>query len=77
MSSPSELRWAIDSGEPLCKPFDPVDALRTPYRIDILQPVYFVIDSFDEMFDLAQADLLGYIKEARAMGMHAPLFEAA
>jgi phenylalanine-4-hydroxylase len=77
MSSPSELRWAIDSGEPLRKPFDPVDALRTPYRIDILQPVYFVIDSFDTLFELAQADLLGYIKEARNLGMHAPLFEAA
>jgi phenylalanine-4-hydroxylase len=71
------LRWAIDSGEPLRKPFDPVDALRTPYRIDILQPVYFVIDSFDDLFELAQADLLGYIKEARNLGMHAPLFEAA
>ena len=65
----------IESDKPLRKPFDPVDALRTPYRIDIMQPVYFVIDSFDDLFELAQADLLGYIKQARALGMHSPAFD--
>ena len=77
MSSPGELTYAVESDKPLRKPFDPVEALRTPYRIDIMQPVYYVIDSFDDLFELAQADLLGYIAEARRLGMHAPLFEAA
>ena len=75
MSSPGELVYALESEKPLRKPFDPVDALRTPYRIDIMQPIYFVIDSFDDLFELAQADLLGYIKEARALGMHEPAYE--
>ena len=35
------------------------------------------IESFDQLFDLAQSDLLGYIKEARRLGMHAPTYEAA
>jgi len=74
MSSPGELVYAVESDVPERKPFDPVDVLRTPYRIDILQPIYFVIDSFDQLFDLAQADLLGYIKEARRLGMHEPKF---
>jgi phenylalanine-4-hydroxylase len=74
MSSPGELTYAVESTVPERKPFDPVDLLRTPYRIDILQPVYYVIDSFDQLFDLAQTDLLGYIKEARRLGMHAPKF---
>ena len=74
MSSPGELVYAVESDVPERKPFDPVDVLRTPYRIDILQPIYFVIDSFDQLFDLAQADLLGYIKEARRLGMHEPRF---
>jgi len=74
MSSPSELVYAVESDKPERKPFDPVDALRTPYRIDILQPIYFVIDSFDHLFELAQSDLLGYIKEARRLGMHEPKF---
>ena len=75
MSSPGELVYALESKKPQRKPFDPVDALRTPYRIDIMQPIYFVIDSFDDLFELAQADLLGYIKEARRLGMHEPVFD--
>lgn len=75
MSSPGELLYALESDKPLRKPFDPVDALRTPYRIDIMQPVYFVIDSFHDLFELAQADLLGFIEEARRLGMHEPMFE--
>jgi len=74
MSSPGELVYAVESDKPERLPFDPVEALRTPYRIDILQPVYFVIDSFDELFELAQSDLLGHIKEARRLGMHEPKF---
>jgi phenylalanine-4-hydroxylase len=74
MSSPGELDHAVGSEVPQRKPFDPVDILRTPYRIDIFQPIYFVIDSFDQLFHLAQDDLLGYIKEARRLGMHEPAF---
>lgn len=75
MSSPGELVYAIESDKPIRKPFDPVDVLRTPYRIDIYQPIYFVIESFDQLFELAQQDLLSYIKEARHLGMHEPTYE--
>jgi phenylalanine-4-hydroxylase len=77
MSSPGELTYAIESDVPERKPFDPVEALRTPYRIDIFQPVYFVIESFDCLFELAQADLLGYIREARRLGMRQPKYKVA
>jgi phenylalanine-4-hydroxylase len=36
--------------------------------------VYFVLDSFDQLFDLAQQDLLKLVAEARRLGMHAPTF---
>jgi phenylalanine-4-hydroxylase len=74
VSSPGELTYALESDEPQRKPLDPVDALRTPYRIDIFQSIYFTIDSFDELYDLAQQDLLAYINEARRKGMHAPAY---
>ena len=74
MSSPGELVYAVESDKPKRKPFDAVDVFRTPYRIDILQPIYFVIDSFDQLFELAQSDLLGTIEEARRLGMHEPTF---
>jgi len=74
VSSPGELKYALESDAPVRKPLDPVDALRTPYRIDIFQTVYFIIDNFDTLFDLAQQNLVGLITEARRLGMHAPTF---
>jgi phenylalanine-4-hydroxylase len=74
MSSPGELVYSIESGIPLRKPLDPVDALRTPYRIDIYQTVYFVLDTFDHLFELAQADWMDFISQARRLGMHAPTY---
>ena len=73
-SSIGEVQYALDSDVPVRKPFDPVDALRTPYRIDIYQPIYFVIQSSDELYQLAQMDLLALIEEARGLGMHPPSF---
>lgn len=74
VSSPGELVYALDSEIPERRRFEPLDALRTPYRIDIYQTVYFVIESYDELFDLAQMDLLPLVAEARRLGMHAPTY---
>ena len=76
LSSKSETVYSIESDIPIRKPFDVIDVLRTPYRIDIMQPVYFIIDSFDVLFNLTDFDLIGMIQEARALGMHAPLYPA-
>lgn len=73
LSSKSETAYCL-SDQPQHKPFDVVDVLRTPYRIDIMQPIYFVIDSFEALFQLTQLDLLAMIKEARKLGMHPPAF---
>jgi len=74
VSSPGELIYALESELPQRRPFDPLDALRTPYRIDIFQTVYFVIESFDELYELAQRNLLPLVEEARRLGMHAPTY---
>ena len=74
VSSMGETPYSIESDTPIRKPFDPIDALRTPYRIDIFQTVYFIIDSLDDLFDVARMDLLALIAEARRLGMHAPTF---
>ncbi|MEE8118853.1 MAG: phenylalanine 4-monooxygenase [Gammaproteobacteria bacterium] len=74
VSSIGETPYAINSDIPLRKPFDPLDMLRTPYRIDIFQTVYFIIDSLDDLFNLAHQDLLGLIAEARRLGMHKPTY---
>lgn len=74
LSSKEETIYCLESPEPIRKPFDVMDVLRTPYRIDIKQPIYFVIESFDTLFQLAEMDLLSLIKEARRMGMHEPVY---
>jgi phenylalanine-4-hydroxylase len=74
VSSPGELEYALNSDLPERRPFDPLDALRTPYRIDIYQTVYFCLSSFDTLFELAQTDLIPLIEQARRLGMHAPTF---
>ena len=74
VSSPGELDYALDSDIPERRPFDPLEALRTPYRIDIYQTVYYVIEDYDMLYELAQRDLIPLIAEARRLGMHAPTY---
>ncbi|NND64875.1 MAG: phenylalanine 4-monooxygenase [Gammaproteobacteria bacterium] len=74
LSSKAETPYALESDIPKHQAFDPIEVLRTPYRIDIMQPLYFVIDDFDQLFDLAQQDLLALVDEASSLPMHDPLF---
>lgn len=74
VSSPGELDYALNSDVPDRRGFDALAALRTPYRIDIYQTVYYTLDTFDTLFELAQTDLVGLIGEARRLGMFEPTF---
>jgi len=74
VSSPGETVYSVESDEPERKPFDPVECMRTPYRIDIYQRTYFVIDSLDDLFNVAKQDMMGMVEEAKRKGMHAPNF---
>lgn len=74
LSSKSETIYCVESPIPERKPFDVMEALRTPYRIDIIQPIYFVIDSFDVLFNLIDMDLIGLIHKARSLGMYEPKY---
>jgi phenylalanine-4-hydroxylase len=73
-SSPGETVYALESDEPLRRPFDPIEALRTPYRIDIYQTVYYILDTMNDLFELSSTDLLGLIREARALGPLQPTY---
>lgn len=73
ISSPRETLHAL-SDAPVTRRFDALDALRTPYRIDILQPLYYVLDSLDDLQTLAQQDLMALVEQAKALGLFAPLF---
>lgn len=70
----TELPWAVQAAGPERRPFDIIDILRTPYRIDIHQPIYFVIDDLDDLFAAAERDLLADVHAAQALGLHAPAY---
>ncbi|MCE8032058.1 phenylalanine 4-monooxygenase [Billgrantia tianxiuensis] len=76
ISSPKETLHAL-SDVPVHMPFDPIEALRTPYRIDILQPLYYVLDDLSTLHELSQQDIMGMVHRAMELGLHEPRFEPA
>ncbi len=74
LSSMNETPYCLESSIAERKPFDVLEVLRTPYRIDIMQPIYFVIDDFNVLFQLTDMDLIGLIHEARKLGMREPVY---
>ena len=56
LSSASELRYSVASPEPRRVGFDVERIMRTRYKIDTHQAVYFVIDSFGQLFDATAPD---------------------
>jgi phenylalanine-4-hydroxylase len=66
LSSPGELQYAIESDEPKRLPLDIERVMRTRYKIDSFQQTYFVIESFQELFDKTAPDFTPIYKRIRA-----------
>lgn len=65
VSSKGESIYALDSDAPNRLGFDLMRIMRTDYRIDDYQETYFVIDSFEQLFDATRPDFTPYYKELR------------
>ena len=76
LSSYGESAYALDSDTPERTPLDPLLALRTPYRIDILQPLYYVIDSLSVLQQLCEMDLMALVHQAMSMPLLPAMFDA-
>lgn len=74
LSSPGETVYALESSVPQRKVFSPIDVLRTPYRIDIMQPIYYILDKADDLDALADMNIMGLVTEAKALGLFEPSF---
>lgn len=74
LSSPAETEYAVNSDTPERKPLKALDALRTPYRIDIIQPIYYTIESVDELFKISDMDIMSLVHEAMELGLFEPKF---
>ncbi len=69
VSSRSELTYALEDPVVERRAFDEITILRTPYRIDVLQPVYYVLENLEQLFQLTHKDLNSLVKKARALGL--------
>jgi phenylalanine-4-hydroxylase len=56
LSSAAETRFSIEDRSPNRLRFDLKRVMRTSYRIDDFQETYFVLDSFDELFEATHRD---------------------
>ena len=74
LSSIKETVYCVESDIPMRVIFDPVTAFRTPYRIDMLQKIYFVIDSYQQLYDFVTSDVRAYMLRAKELGEFPPFF---
>jgi len=72
LSSIGETAYALDSDKPEHRPFDLLTVLRTPYRIDIYQTIYYIINSFEDLFNVINTDILGTVNKAIELGDFEP-----
>lgn len=74
LSSIGETKWSLEEPTVERRPLDMLDALRTPYRIDIMQPIYYYIKSMEDLGNMKNDDIMYNVKEAMKLGMFEPTF---
>jgi phenylalanine-4-hydroxylase len=74
LSSPGETIHALESDSAERHPLKALDAMRTPYRIDIMQPIYYVLEQANDLDDMANMDLMALVEEAKKLGLFSPKF---
>ncbi len=76
LSSAAETCYALESTQPLRVNLDIVEVFRTPYRIDVLQRIYFKIKALSELQAIARQDLIALTQRAEKLGMRPSLYPA-
>ena len=80
LSSSGELAYAVQSPEPQRIALNLLRTMRTRYKIDSYQQTYFVIDSFQQLFDMTAPDftpLYAQLKTLPELAANALLAEDA
>ena len=67
LSSSGELAYSVQSPEPQRIPLSLARTMRTRYKIDTYQQTYFVIDSFEQLFDMTAADFAPLYTELQGL----------
>ena len=81
LSSSGELKYSVQSPEPKRLPLELSRTMRTRYKIDTYQQTYFVIDNFEQLFQLTEPDFGPLYEQLRSLpefaANSAPLVSAA
>jgi phenylalanine-4-hydroxylase len=72
LSSPKESVFSLDDPSPHRIEFDLKRVLQTHFRIDDFQDNYFVIDSFEQLFEATSPDFLPIYKELENEPVYEP-----
>jgi len=67
VSSKGESIYCLESASPNRIGFDLLRIMRTQYRIDSFQKTYFVIDSFEQLFEATSPDFTPYYAALRGL----------
>jgi phenylalanine-4-hydroxylase len=70
LSSGSELRHSVQAAQPRRLAFDLPRIMRSRYRIDSFQATYFVIDSFNQLFEATAPDFTSLYARVREQIAH-------
>ncbi len=68
LSSSGELRHSVTSPQPQRIALDLLRCMRTRYKIDDYQATYFVIDSFEQLFEMTAPDFAPIYEAVRSLG---------
>ncbi len=79
LSSPKETEHATRAKNIDRKALTVLDVLRTPYRIDILQPIYYMLNRVSDLKDvrkLSVEDIMALVSQAQTLGLFPAKFPA-
>ena len=66
LSSKDETIYSVQSPKPNRVAFDLERVLNTAYMVDDFQKTYFVIDSFEQLFEICDCDFTPFYKRGAA-----------
>lgn len=72
LSSPAESVFALESSSPNRVEFDLTRLMRTNYKIDDFQDIYFVIDDFEELFQATLQDFEPIYRSLKSANAFSP-----
>lgn len=76
ISSPQEVIYSLESKEPERKAFNLLEIARSPYRADVLQSTYYIINDFQELynFEFSLKKLSNVVADAKRLGEYQAKF---